>query len=301
MLLPDISISIINTNNRELVLQCLRSVAATASEMHLEIFVVNNACQDGSAQAIASQFPQVQMIENAAMLGFSTNNNLAFARSTGRYWMLLNDDTIVQPGAFQAMVKFMDAHPEAAVVGANLFNPDGSWQLCYGREPNPIYEGLRPLSEMLFPIMPQSGQAVEVAEVCGACMMVRSAFVEKVGVLDTQFDPLYSEEVDWCMRFRKAGWKVYHLPEARVIHLGGVTMKRASMRRFERIYEKKALFFRKHFGPGAVLAYKVTLFLSNLGKSLLWGTRYIFSRQSRPEIIEEVQAHWNLTRRALFL
>jgi N-acetylglucosaminyl-diphospho-decaprenol L-rhamnosyltransferase len=105
----------------------LASVFATAGDLKLEVIVVNNACQDGSAETIASQFPQVRLIENAQMLGFSTNNNLTFAQAGGRYLMLLNDDTIVQPGAFQAMVSYMDAQPEAGVVGANLFNPDGSW------------------------------------------------------------------------------------------------------------------------------------------------------------------------------
>lgn len=298
---PEISISIINTNNRELVLQCLESVYATAGEMALEVILVNNACTDGSAEAIGEQFPQVKMITNQEMLGFSTNNNLAFAQASGRYLMLLNDDTIVQPGAFQAMLAFMDAHPEAAAVGASLYNPDGSWQICYGRDPNPFYEGLRPFSEALYPVKPVQGEAVEVAELCGACMMVRSAAAEKVGYLDTQFDPLYSEEVDWCYRFRQAGWKVYHLPEARVVHLGGVTMKRASMRRYERIYEKKALFFRKHFGRGTQMAYKVTLMIANLAKSLFWFIQYLLRPRKRADIADEMRAHWNLARRALFL
>ena len=159
---PDISISIVNTNNRELVLQCLASVYKTAGDLNLEIFVVNNACTDGSPAAIQRGFSRVKTLENLEMLGFSTNNNLVFARASGRYLMLLNDDTIVKPGAFQEMVAFMDAHPEAGGVGANLLNSEGTFAKCFA--------SLAP--------------------------------------------PLYSEEIDWCFRIKKAGWKIYHLPSA---------------------------------------------------------------------------------------
>ena len=89
---------------------------------------------------------------------------------------------------------------------------------------------------------------LETGYVCGACLMARSAAVEEVGLLDTRFDPLYSEEVDWCYRFKLAGWKVYHLPQAQVVHLGEVIARKTSPERYERIYAKKTVFFRKHFG-----------------------------------------------------
>ena len=96
--------------------------------------------------------------------------------------------------------------------------------------------------------------------------------MEKIGYLDTRFDPLYSEEVDWCYRIWKAGWKIFHLPDAKVIHLGGATMNRHPVKRYERIFEKKALFFRKHHGIVALTLYKVSLFGINLVKSIVWAT-----------------------------
>lgn len=295
---PDISISIINTNNRQMVLDCLGSVFQTKGQLNLEIFVVCNACRDGSQEAIRKNFPDVKIIEHDEMLGFSTNNNLAFNQSTGRYLMLLNDDTIVLPGAFQEMVAFADDHPEAGVVGACLVGPDQAPQKSYDFSPNPFYDGLQPISELLIPLPGAHGKPLEVENVGGACMLVRASAAKKIGYLDTRFDPLYSEEVDWCFRFRKAGWKIFHLPQARVIHLGGATMSRIPVKRYERIFEKKALFFRKHYGKGVVAVYKVCLLLMNIIKSFAWTVMWALGRKSAGD---EMKIHWHMVRRALFL
>ena len=129
-------------------------------------------------------------------------------------------------------------------------------------------------------------------------MVVRTSVAQEIGYLDTRFDPLYSEEVDWCYRIKKAGWKIYHLPSANVIHLAGSTMNRVPIRRYERIFEKKALFFRIHHGERAVAVYKFSLFSNNLVKAflwtLLWGLRKNGSR-------DKVKIHWNMVRRAFYL
>lgn len=290
----DISVSIINTNNREVALACLESVFAQAGELALQVIVVNNACRDGSGEAIGARFSQVELIEQAEMRGFSTNNNLALGRANGRYWMLLNDDTLVQPGAFQALAAFLDGHPEAGVAGARLLNRDGSEQSCYGFSPNPLYEGLQPFSEYLVCKPKSKGQPLETGWVHGACLMVRAEAARQVGLLDTRFDPLYSEEIDWCYRFRKAGWGVFHVPTARVIHLGEVAARSMSVERYERIFAKKAVFFRKHFGEGTTRVYKACLYLANLIKAGLWLAAWGLGN---PEARQEFRVHWNIVRR----
>jgi GT2 family glycosyltransferase len=129
-------------------------------------------------------------------------------------------------------------------------------------------------------------------------MAVRVQVAEKVGYLDTRFDPLYSEEVDWCFRIRKAGWEIYHLPDARVIHLGGATMNRLPIKRYERIFEKKALFFRKHYGIGVISLYKISLFIINLAKSFVWAFLWIIRKDDAEQ---ELKIHWNMVMRSLFL
>lgn len=285
-MIPDLSISIIDTNNCEQTLQCLHSIFANTHRVSLEIFVVDNACTDGSAEAIAAEFPQVKLIRNQVRKGFSTNNNLVLSQATGRYLMLLNDDTIVQNGAFDHMVAFMDEHPEAGAVGANLLNPDGTHQLSCDYTPQALYDALRPFSTWLRPLRCNPHHPTEVGNVCGACMLVRRKTAEQVGLLDPDFDPLYSEEEDWCYRIRQAGWKIYHLPQAKVIHYGSQTMNRAPLHKLEKLYEKKTLFFRKHYGFGAVWTFKATLLISSMIKVLAWTLVYPLRRQvAAPKIV----------------
>jgi GT2 family glycosyltransferase len=295
---PEITVSIVNTNNRDVAVQCLESIYAACPELSLEIIVVNNACEDGSSEAIRDQFPNIKIIDHPEMLGFSTNNNLAFNQASGRYLMLLNDDTIVQPGTFQIMLSYMDENPTVGVIGATLLNLDGSKQKSYDHSPHPLYDGLQPLSEILFPLPKAGSEPLEVANVSGACMMVRTEVANQVGFLDPRFDPLYSEEVDWCYRINKAGWKIIHHPGAKVIHLLGLTMNRNPVGRYERIFEKKALFFRKHHGPVAVFLYKISLFAVNIVKSIAWTILWLVRKK---EASTELKIHYNMVRKALFL
>lgn len=293
---PDISISIINTNNKEQTLGCLRSVYTQSGSVKLEVFVVDNDCTDGSKEAIQDQFPQVNLIINQEMLGFSTNNNLVLSRAAGRYLMLLNDDTIVQEHAIASMLAFMDSHFDAGAVGACLLNPDGTYQNSWDFLPNPIDDGFRPFSTWLR--RHQLNKPTRVGSVSGACLMVRREVVELVGLLDTDFDPLYSEEVDWCYRIRKAGWEVYHLPQAKVIHFGSQTMDRMPLYKLERLYEKKALYYKKHHGFITVWVFKISLLSSSIIKLFLWA---LFLPLSREKSTNKIRSHFHIIKKSIRL
>jgi GT2 family glycosyltransferase len=293
--LPDITISIINTNNREMTLQCLEAVFGTAGDLNLQVIVVNNASKDGSTTAIQERFPCVEIIEQEYMSGFSTNNNLAFARANGKYLLMLNDDTIVHQDAFQKMVYFLETHPEAGAIGPKLLNEDGSWQVSFGYKPNPVYEGLSPLLDYVRPRKPTE-RPLAVENVSGACMLVRAEIAREIGYLDTRFDPIYSEEIDWCYRMITAGIKIYYLPDAVVTHLGGSTMDRESTQRLIWIFEKKAVFFRKHYRKSSVFIYKASLMVGTLIKLIYWATQWGAKRNDDPD---KLVAHWKLLKRSL--
>jgi GT2 family glycosyltransferase len=287
---PDITISIVNTNNRDITLNCLESVFSTQGDLRLEVIVVNNGCTDGSSAAIRNAFPFVRVYENEKKLGFSTNNNMAFDHASGRYLMLLNDDTIVLPDALKTMVAFMDSHPDAGIVGPCLLNSDRSLQPSYDYFPTPFREAFLPLSEHLFRRPITNEYPVEVDTVGGACLMARTKAVEAVGMLDTQFDPIYSEEIDWCYRFKKAGWKIYYLPVPKIIHFGGLTMLHTPFRRLELINEKKALFFRKHYGKFDEYGFRIMLLVSNTLKAMHWQLLKIFgNKHARDEVLTHVK------------
>jgi GT2 family glycosyltransferase len=293
---PDITISIINTNNREVVLQCLASVYETAEDLDLEVIVVNNACTDGSTEAIRARFPQVKIIENSQMLGFSTNNNLAFAQATGRYLMLLNDDTVTLPGALVSMVQYMDAHPEAAAIGSRLLNPDRSPQISAGPFPHPILEAFLPLTLRWLVPNESPNETVEVDWVCGASMLVRNEVVRKVGLLDEAFNPIYSEETDWCFRIKEQGGRIFLLPQAEIIHIGGQTMNRNPVRRVELLRKHQALYFLKHHGIGTKYVFLGCLWLTSLLKLISW---FILFPIKRDRARAEISVHWHMVLHAI--
>lgn len=296
-ILPDLSISIINTNNCEMTLQCLRSVYQGINHFDMEIIVIDNASTDGSADTITKEFPEVKLIRNRTKLGFSSNNNQAILKTSGRYIMLLNDDTIALGDAFNEIISFMDEHPEVGVVGANLLNPDHTDQEDSYYPPRPLYDAFRPLSTWINPLVCDPDLPTLVGGVCGACMVVRREVIEQVGLLDTDFDPIYSEEVEWCHRIRQDGWLIYHLPKAKVIHYGSQTMDRMPLYKMAILYEKKALYYRKHYPVFTVWEFKLALLISSVVKLLCWFTLYPFKRQTAKQ---KILGHWYIAKRSLF-
>jgi len=276
---PDLTISIISADNLTLLLPCLRSVFASTHRLTLEVFVVDNASTDGTAEAVAAEFPQVKVIRNTRRLGFSTNNNLVLRQGQGRYLMLLNDDTVVLDGALDTLVAFMDDHPEAGAVGSYLLNPDRSLQAAFASFPHPVIEAILPATSWTLAKARRQRGPFEVDSVCGAAMLVRREVLDQVGVLDTAFDPIYSEEVDWCYRIRQAGWKIYALPQSRVIHYGSVTMNQAVPRKYELLLSHKALFFRKHGGKTSAIIYRAILGLTTACKVAWWTARSLFDKK----------------------
>jgi GT2 family glycosyltransferase len=274
----DLSIIIVNWNTRELLANCLSSIAADPSWQAgytAEVWVVDNASTDGSPAWVRQHFPWVKLIENKENLGFARANNQAIRQSSGHYLLLLNSDTAVRPHALQRLWYFMEQQPEAGAAGACLFNGDGSLQhSCY---PAPslsgelwrllhldtlwAYDAYRP--ERWDTLTPQP-----VDVLLGACLMVRRAVVKQVGLLDEDYF-MYSEEVDLCYRIRQASWTIYWLPEAEVVHFGGQSTRQVADEMFLQLYRGKVLYFRKHHGQPAGSLYKLVLFTAAVLRLLL--------------------------------
>jgi GT2 family glycosyltransferase len=198
-------------------------------------------------------------------VGFATANNQAIAASSGRYVLLLNSDTVVHPGAFDVLVRFMDEHPEAGAAGPLTLNPNGTLQLsCY---PSPTLarelwfllhlDRLHPYG--VYPMARWNrGQPRPVDAVLGACLMVRRSVLEQVGVLDPAYF-MYSEEIDLCYRIQRAGWRIYWAPAAVIDHYGGQSTRQVAASMFLQLYRSKVRFFRKNQGRWAAVGYKLVL------------------------------------------
>lgn len=249
----DLSIVIVNWNTKDLLIQCLKSLDQTLQRLKMEIFVVDNGSVDGSVELVREKFPGAIVIQNPMNLGFAKANNQALNLSKGKFTLLLNPDTQVKEGAIETLKVFMDAHPEAGVAGAQLLNADGSKQNSIANFPSLATELLnKSLLRLLFPkTFPGKesniSEPIEVESVIGACMMVRREAMEQVGLLDEDYF-LFLEETDWCYRIKKAGWKVYHVPQAEVYHFQGKSAEKDKKRAKVEYYRSRYQFFKKNRG-----------------------------------------------------
>ncbi len=249
----DLSIIIVNWNTKDLLLQCLESIYQTTKRIEMEVFVVDNGSTDGSIAAAKERFLEVKFIQNEINLGFARANNQALSLSKGRYLLLLNPDTMVKKGAIGKLISFMDAHAEAGGAGAQLLNSDGSKQNSIANFPSLATELLnKSLLRRLFPSKyPGKGQdypePIDVDSVIGACMVIRRDAIEQVGLLDEDYF-LFLEETDWCYRMKRAGWKIYHLPEAEVCHFQGKGVEIEKRRARIEYFRSRYHFFKKNRG-----------------------------------------------------
>jgi N-acetylglucosaminyl-diphospho-decaprenol L-rhamnosyltransferase len=232
---PDLSIVTINYNSGDVIGDCLRAVFENTRSLRIEYFVVDNASRpDGTLERIADAFPDVDIVRNATNLGFAAGCNVALARATGRFVLLLNPDTTVRPEALYRMVAFLEGRPDVAVLGSPLVGPDGRDQGVAGRGfPTPLaalFGRTTLLTRVFGPNRfssrfsssrdPTRTAPYECDWVSGACMMVRRDAIEQVGMLDPGYFFMW-EDADWCFRMKRAGWRVYCSHEAGVVHREG--------------------------------------------------------------------------------
>ena len=268
----DLSVIIVNWNTSDLLAKCLRCVESTVQRVSYETWVVDNASTDGSVDMLRRDFPDVKLIANSQNVGFARANNQAMAVAAGRYVLLLNSDAFVKDNTIDEMVRFMDEHPDAGLAGCKLLYDDGRLQPSCSSFPTLATElfiafGL----DRLFPKSPIFGKyrmtdwdyrdAREVDVIMGAFMLARADAIQKVGVMDEAFF-MYSEEVDWCYRFKQAGWKIYFTPEVETVHLWGGSSKAVKVETLIRLYRSRVQFFRKHYGRLTAALYKLILGLN---------------------------------------
>lgn len=277
--MTELGVVIVSWNTRELLESCLHSLLADLALSHIEaeVWVVDNASTDGTPELVRQTFPQVQLIANDENLGFVRGNNLALreilaAPTPPGYLWLLNPDTEVRPGATRALIAALEAHPEAGAVGPALVYADGSFQHAAFRFP-----GLIQLAFDLFPLparlydtplngryprrLYERGLPFPVDHPLGAALMVRAQAVAEVGLLDEGFW-MYCEEVDWCWRMRKAGWSIYCVPGARIVHHAGSSSGQVRLSSFVNLWTSRARLYALHHGA---LRYALARLLVRLG------------------------------------
>jgi GT2 family glycosyltransferase len=302
--MTDLSIVIVNWNTREFLSRCLRSVYDTTLDLDFEVIVVDNGSADGSQEMVQQEFPGVSLIANTENKGFAKANNQAIRRSRGRYVLLLNSDAFVRENTIEHTVAFMDGHPEAGMAGCKLLFEDGRLQpSCYSF-PTLFTEFFIAVGlDRLFPksrLFGKYGMTYwdfddirEVDVILGAFMLVRATAVDEVGLMDERYF-MYSEEVDWCYRFREKGWKIYFYPHVEAVHLGGGSTRRVRAEMLIRLYGSRIEFFRKHHGRLSACLLKLVIGFNCLLR-IGPGAWYYF-RSDDPQIRQKHRAFLRLLR-----
>jgi N-acetylglucosaminyl-diphospho-decaprenol L-rhamnosyltransferase len=256
----DLSVIVVNWNVKELLRDCLQSLSwAVVHDLSTEIIVVDSASTDGSAEMVRTEFPQLTLIASDQNLGYAGGNNTGVAAASGRYLLLLNPDTIVQPDSLARLVEFLETHPQAGAVGPQLQWSDGTLQSS--RRRFPTLGSLFWESTLLGQWFPQNryiqayhftdrrvDQTQAVDWVVGAAVMIRRETWQQVGPLDESFF-MYFEETDWCKRAALAEWQTWYLPDAQITHFEGKSSEQVIAARTLRFQRSKLRYTQKYFGP----------------------------------------------------
>lgn len=261
-----------------MTLDCLKALFVGVETLEAEVWVVDNASQDGSAEAIRTAFPQVHLIENPANAGFGAANNLALQSVRGDYLLLLNSDAFVQPGTVPALVQCLQAQPGVGIAGPRLLNADGSLQRSSYRYPSPARAWLENLglSGLLaqHPVLGDYShwahdQARSVEWVIGACLLVRREAYRQAGGFDEAFF-MYQEETDWQRRVRDCGWDIVLTPEAVVTHLGGASGASEQAKINAHFFDSLDYYIRKHHGLAGMISVRLAMIVGSAARTLAW-------------------------------
>lgn len=295
----DLSIALVNWNNRNYLKGCLESIEAAQLPLAYDVVVSDNGSTDGSLQMLAEHFPYVKIVQNGRNVGVARGNNECIRNSTGKYIYILNNDTLVNRASIMTMVRWLDDHAEVGAVGGNILNPDGSLQSTFNPFPTLWEEFLvvTHLGRTINPLFPAyNGLWPEVRPVdwiSSASIVVRRIAIEQIGLIDEEYF-IYSDETDWQYRLWKAGWQVHYLPDATTIHYGGGSF-RPGDHRYTLVYRGRMLFARKHYGRLYGLVQRLIFAGGAAGRSAIWLGLVVLPKW-RPAALRQLASNWETLR-----
>ena len=315
--MDDLGIVIVSYRTPRLLRECLVSVFASQGDLTYQVCVVDNHSQDESCRLVETEFPQVRLVKSEVNGGYPYANNLGLralgfggvgqltpddpspavdATALPRYALLLNPDTVLPPTALTDMAAFLDARPDVAVAGPRLVRQDGSLDLACRRSfPSPEVSFYRLVGlSRLFPKSPRFGRynmtyldpslTAEVDAVVGAFMMVRREAILQVGLLDERFF-MYGEDLDWALRMKRAGWKVYYNAAVTVLHYKEAASRHSRKARYE-FYRAMYLFYQKHYAATTPIWLGALVVLGIVLRGGLALAADIFRGAARPVLTE---------------
>ncbi len=283
-----LSIVIVNYNAGRYLENCLRSIYAETKRIPFDVWVVDNNSEDESVSMVRRSYPLVNLIENKDNPGFAKANNDAIDKCKGDYILLLNPDTLILENAVEKMVEFLDENPQTGVAGCKVLNKDRTLQLACRRSipsPGVAFFRLTGLSK-LFPNSKMMAEynltyldpdkPHQVDAVSGAFLMIRRKVIDSIGTLDERFF-MYGEELDWCLRTKKAGWKVMYYPDAEIGHYKGECSRSNSRKAAFEFHRSMYLFYKKHFADDYNPIINMVIYAGILLKAASSWRSFLFS------------------------
>jgi len=301
----DVSVLIANLGQTDNLRACVRSLFETTGErVSLRVIVGFNFPGESDApRRFAQEFPQIETVRAHSRLGYCRAYNQLMERARdSRYLLLLDDDTLLRPGAIETVVRFMDERREVGVAGCRTLNPDGSYQKSTAL----MYS---PATELLNAVRPAAFWADGVDETVsdwrpvgwlnGHFLMARAEAVEAVGLLDERYYT-FQCEADWCLRMRRAGWTIAYVPQAEIMHIGGAHSIASKVKSYDNLmlsHVNRYYFFRKHYGPRARLLLRVALALGFLLRLSRYAAVWALDKGRRREAQPKLKAYFRLSLR----
>ena len=285
--MKDVSVIIVNWNTKDLLRCCINSVIEQTQKYSYEIWVVDNNSPDNSAEMVRKEFPTVKLIANDTNNGFAKANNQALELAESKFYLLLNPDTVVIENAIDKMISFMNV-TKTEVLTCKLLNGD----LTLQKSVNSFFSLTGSLIENrlfgeIFNKFNSSGKTLmsywdhsEIRKIdwaYGAVLMMTAKAFQTIGLLDERFY-IYAEEMDYYMRFRKAGIDAVYHPDIKIIHLGGSSSRQKRAAMFIQNYKSFYLFLKKHYPKHVYPLYRLrTLFYLNIW-ILKYASEFVFKK-----------------------
>lgn len=262
----DLSVIILSYKSKNDLARLLPSIFASVTKYSYEVIVVDNGSDDGTFEWLESYKPRLQSPEAQAdggqvkansyklirnsNTGFASGNNIGIKQASGKYILLLNPDTQIQPDTLEAMQNFMEQRHDVGISGCKVIKPGGSLDLaCRRKFPNPwnSFKRLFLLSRTDYNLTNiDENLEMEVDSVMGAFLLIRRTVIDKIGLLDEEFF-MYGEDIDWCWRCKEAGWKVWYYPKTFITHFKGSSSSQIAFRALKWFHDAMWIFYRKHY------------------------------------------------------
>jgi len=252
-----LSVVVVNWNTRRYLLDALASLQENAASGGQEVIVVDNASADGSADAVVRAHPDVRLIRNDTNAGYARGNNQGIAAARGRVVLLLNPDVLVPARALDTAIAILQEEAAIGALGARLVHPDGTVQRSVRGFPTPwavacealglsrVFRRSRVFAAYRMPWFDYDARS-DVDQPMGTFLMIRREALEQVGTLDERF-PIFFNEVDWCLRARRAGFRIVYAPEVRIVHYGGAGTRQVAAEMAWESRRSLLAFYRKHY------------------------------------------------------